>query len=109
MDRGYEQESERVRTVWRSEQAFYIGITENPSRRFGEHLGSNPSWSRMVVLVEAVSSKETADLERRLLRAYGHSLSCTNNSAGGERPSAGSLHYLYMLVAENGLLRRSVP
>jgi hypothetical protein len=109
LDRAYEHASERVRTVWRSEVAFYIGITENPSRRFGEHLGSNPSWSCMVVLVEADSSRETADLERRLLKAFGHSLSCTNNSAGGERPSAGSPHYLYMLVAETGLLRRSVP
>jgi hypothetical protein len=109
LDRAYEHASERVRTVWRSEVAFYIGITENPSRRFGEHLGSNPSWACMVVLVEADTSRETADLERRLLKAYGHSLSCTNNSAGGERPSAGSPHYLYMLVAETGLLRRSVP
>jgi hypothetical protein len=106
LDRAYEHACARVRTVWRSEKAFYIGITENPSRRFGEHLGSNSSWSCMVVLVEADSSRETADLERRLLKAYGHSLSCTNNSAGGERPSAGSPHYLYMLVAETGLLRR---
>jgi hypothetical protein len=109
LDRAYEHASERVRAVWSSEVAFYIGITENPSRRFGEHLGSNPSWSFMVVLVEADSSRQTADLETRLLKAFGHSLSCTNNSAGGERPSAGSPHYLYMLVAETGLLRRSVP
>jgi hypothetical protein len=99
--------ADRVRGIVRLGRTFYIGISENPGRRFGEHLGANPSWSRMLVLTQADSSRETANLEMQLLRLFGSAMECANNSTGGERASAGSPHYLYVLVGISGLIRRS--
>jgi hypothetical protein len=99
--------ADRVRGIVRLGRTFYIGISENPGRRFGEHLGANPSWSRMLVLTRADSSRETANLEMQLLRLFGSAMECANNSTGGERASAGSPHYLYVLVGQSGLIRRS--
>ena len=104
-DRAYEHARARVRAVANAGRAFYLGITENPDRRFGEHLGTNPGWAYMTVLLQAPSSRHTAALEMRLLVTYGPSLQCLNKSSGGERASCGTPHYLYMLVADNGLIR----
>lgn len=87
-------------------QCFYIGITENPSRRFDEHLASGGHWVRHVVLVQAPTSRTTSSLERDLLVTYGNVFGCLNASAGGERASAGSPHFLYLLVGQDSLLRR---
>lgn len=88
-------------------ESFYIGISENPERRFEEHLVTNGLWDIQVVLVEAASSRTTACLEVSLLSEFGKRLGCHNASGGGERPSAGSPHFLYLLVSQSGLLRRS--
>ena len=88
-------------------ESFYIGISENPERRFEEHLMTNGLWDIQVVLVEAASSRTTACLEVSLLSEFGKRLMCHNASGGGERPSAGSPHFLYLLVSQSGLLRRS--
>ena len=93
-------------------RAFYIGITEDPPRRFEEH--QRVYSGGMVVLIEASSSRITSDLEVRLLEVFlprpgilsaGHSL-CRNMGRGGERASAGSPHYLYVVYRPDVLLRR---
>ena len=86
---------------------FYIGITEDPHRRLGEHteartVGPNPL---MTVLVEARSSDVTAALEIKLLERYRHYLRCANMSSGGEGRSASSPHYLYVVHASTPLIR----
>jgi len=97
-----------VSAVARSGQPFYIGITENPTRRFGEHCdGGGQVWERMTILVQAVSSRTTASMERELLREFRDRVSCHNNSAGGEGASAGSPHFLYVLQGGHNLFRRS--
>lgn len=98
----------RVLAEARTGQPFYIGITESPHRRFREHSeGGGQTWERMVVLVQAVSSSTTASLERELLREFGDRTLCHNNSAGGEGASAGSPHFLYMLLGGQNPFRRS--
>ena len=87
---------------------YYIGITENPERRFVEHedegtCGSDPL---MIVLFEADSSRWTVPLEKQLVAKYRHQLRCMNVSGGGERASAGSPHFLYVLYSSSPLLRR---
>ena len=93
-------------------RAFYIGITEDPPRRWEEH--QRVYSGGMVVLIEASSSRITSDLEVRLLEVFlprpgilsaGHSL-CRNMGRGGERASAGSPHYLYVVYRPDVLLRR---
>jgi hypothetical protein len=88
--------------------SFYIGITEHPRRRFDEHCTS-AAWDRMVVLVQASSSRTTAYLERGLIAEFGgrYPFQCLNRGPGGERASAGSPHYLYVLLSQLSLLRRS--
>ena len=109
LDLACDHASEKIHAVCQSGRTWYLGITENPGRRFDEHVASNASWSKMSILVAADSSRDTACLEQRLLATYGQRISCLNSSGGGERASAGSPHYLYMLVGENCLLRRQAP
>ena len=87
---------------------FYIGITEDPNGRWEQHnadqtVGPMPN---MIILVEAESSRMTATLEMQLLARYLPYMRCANRSSGGERASAGSPHYLYVLRASSPLLRR---
>lgn len=79
------------------ETFFYIGITENPERRFEEHeaLGN---WSLMHVLLEAQTSATTGAYEHQLLDHYLRSPRCLNIGPGSERMSSGSPHYLYVIV-----------
>ena len=85
----------RVLTALRSSQPFYIGITENPHRRFGEHCeGGGQVWERMLVLAQAASSTTTASMERDLLSEFGHRTLCHNSSPGGEGASGGNPHVL---------------
>ena len=61
---------------------FYIGITEDPTRRFEEHCLTR-SWIEMVVLAKARSSRETSYLERSLISEFGHVHRCSNVGPGG--------------------------
>ena len=47
-----------------------------------------------------------ASLESRLLRDVGDVFGCQNVGRGGERPSAGSPHFCYVVARRSGLLRR---
>lgn len=86
---------------------YYIGITESPVLRWEAH---SHRYSYMYVVWVADSSRETAQLEMRLLdRLAFKSLSCENDSYGGERPSAGSPDFLYICTRESGLMRGTYP
>ena len=88
--------------------AFYVGITEDPRRRFLEHCDLSPVGPDplMVVLVEAETSATTAALEQQLLQRFRYMIRCANVSGGGERASGGSPHYLYVLEGRSNLIRR---
>jgi hypothetical protein len=79
----------RVSGLVREGCAFYIGITECPSRRWEEH-SAGGHWREMVVLLEAPASSTTAALERQLIERFGVLLECHNASRGGERASGDS-------------------
>ena len=85
---------------------FYFGISENPQRRWVEHTESCCNWQEMIILVQADSSYWTAGLERIFISEFGARFTCLNIGQGGERASAASPHFFYMLVGINGLLRR---
>jgi hypothetical protein len=83
-----------VRTVASEGGNFYIGITENPARRFEQH---SANWRNMIVIHSAPSSSETSSLEKSLIERFKLNLMCHNVGAGGEHASAGSPHFLYVL------------
>ena len=85
---------------------YYFGIAEHPARRWREHQADNHIWQETIVLTQAESSFDTSALERALIREYGLSVRCLNSGPGGEHASSGSPHFCYMLVAEQGPLRR---
>jgi hypothetical protein len=80
--------SRRVRA---EENRFYIGITENPSRRFEEHLAVQGSWTRMVILCKAHSSNDTAYLERGLISQHRDNIRCLNIGRGVSVPVVAAL------------------
>lgn len=90
---------------------FYVGISEDTGRRFEMHQDTSPNtWQRMVVLVEAPSSRATATIEQAVLRRWLDWPGCLNVGTGGERPSAGSPHFVYVLEGQgHGLIRRRAP
>ena len=84
----------------------YVGITENPRRRFDEHLAANSAWETCRVLVQAPTSRETAAIERFLIsRIRDRFFLCSNYGPGGERASQGMPHFVYVVVG-GSLLRR---
>lgn len=86
---------------------FYLGITEDPQRRFAEHCsGGGQAWERMLVLLQASASATTASAERMLISEFGDRLQCLNDSGGGEGASSGSPHFCYVLLG-SGPIRRS--
>ena len=97
------------RRVWaevRRGQVFYIGITENPDRRWGWHCeGGGQRWESMLVLLQAATSHTSAAMEMALLHEFGSRTLCHNNSAGGEGRSSGSPHFCYMLLGGHMPLR----
>jgi len=95
----------RLAVIVRANVGFYIGITEDPRRRFAEHC-ERMEWERMTILVQAASSSTTGSLEKALLADFGQSYMCLNIGRGGERASGGSPHFLYVLLAREGPLRR---
>ena len=83
--------------------SFYIGITENPVNRWRYH---RERFSSMTVLVEASGSHVTAPLEVRLVTFFrGRFMRCLNVGPGGESPTNGTPHYLYVAIRQDGLIR----
>ena len=103
---GWSHASRCITKLVRAGVTFYIGITEDPPRRWSEHIVAG-LWNYMDVLVVAPTSRVTGELEKRLIRQFRRGLGCTNSGSGNERPSGGQPHYLYVLVGHSGLLRRS--
>ena len=93
----------RILSVISDDVAFYLGITENPARRFSDHIRH---WDQYILLVEAGSSRITASMEIELLRELGGRRNCQNVGLGGETASAGSSHHLYLCVSTMFLMRR---
>ena len=93
----------RILSAISDDLAFYLGITENPARRFSDHIRH---WDQYIILVEAGSSRITASMEIALLRELGGRRGCHNVGLGGETASAGSPHYLYLCASTMSLLRR---
>ena len=106
IEEGWRHASSHIRELAARGVAFYIGITENPARRWEDHCQGAP-WDDMEILIEAPSSHVTAELERRLMNHFRPVIGCANVGPGGERRSAGHPHFLYVLVRQSGLLRRS--
>ena len=106
IEEGWLHASRHIRELATRGMAFYIGITEDPDRRWEEHCQAAP-WDDMEILIEAPSSHVTAELERRLIDRFRPVIGCANVGPGGERRSAGRPHFLYVLVRQSGLLRRS--
>ena len=76
---------------------FYVGITRDPARRWEQHQARHSSWSHMTVLVEARDSVATSTVEMRILASWRGDPLCLNRSSGGESPTPGSPHYVYVL------------
>ena len=106
IEEGWGHAFSRIHELAARGMAFYIGITENPARRWGDHCQAAP-WDDIKILIEAPSSHVTAELERRLIDRFRPVIGCANVGPGGECCSAGHPHYLYVLVRQSGLLRRS--
>lgn len=86
-----------------SDMSFYIGITEDPVRRWRQH---SSRFDSVTVLVEASGSHVTGPLEERLLAFFrGRLMGCLNVGRGGESPTNGTPHYLYVAVRRDGLIR----
>lgn len=87
---------------------FYVGITENPRRRWLDgHI--HDGWSQMLVVWAARTSQETAGLEKEVLARWRCHPGCANVGCGGERASQGSPHFLYIVTRDDGLIRRTPP
>ena len=95
-------------SIVRSGRQFYIGITENHSRRWEEHQEAAPGmWAHMITLIEAPNSRLTSQLERRLITQWGHHWNCRNVARGGDWAPQGQPQYVYCLNGEShGLIRR---
>ena len=104
---GVEECGRQIRSIVDAGRAFYVGITENPPRRWDEHRHTRgTSWECMTVLVQAPSSAATKPIEQELLEWWGGKFLCHNVGKGGERASAGMPHFVYVLVGPP-LLRSS--
>ena len=102
---------QHLRALLAAGVVLYVGITENPARRWAQHQEQNSMWDEMQILFIAESSRQTAALERAVLlhirdRPDRPCLGCQNVGPGGECASAGSPHYLYAVVSRSGLWRR---
>jgi len=78
----------------------YVGISEDPAGRFMEHQEvRRPRFQQMTIVQAAETSRTTAATERAIISRLARSdLShlMLNMSAGGERPSEASPHYVYI-------------
>lgn len=73
---------------------FYIGITEYPGLRFQEHRSSGYRSMNLWLLE---NSRESGDLEMRLIAEWSKNTLCMNKSKGGECRSSGRPHFLYVV------------
>ena len=99
----------------RQPAAFYVGITEDPVRRWlerhgddGRELAHCEKYIEMRVIWVAKSSRETGRLEMQLIDEWNRSRSLLIENArgtGGERPSAGSPHYCYVCFRTDRFVR----
>lgn len=87
-----------------SGRCFYIGISERPAERWGDH--ARAGYVAMFVIAVAPSSNLTARLEQALIERF-RGRRCQNIGRGGERRSAGSPHFVYVVFRDNELSRRS--
>ena len=102
---GLRRVDQRIEALTRGGLRFYVGITENPSRRWSEH--DTGMWEKMVVMLRARDSHVTAGMERLVLQKWLNHPLCQNVAPGGERMSAGSPHHFYILIGRpDGLIRR---
>ena len=75
---------------------FYFGITGWPIERFEEHHPRR--FDRMILVAAYHESRDSARLERQLIDAFqGVDGLCQNLAPGGERASADSPHYTYIV------------
>ena len=72
---------------------FYVGITEDPARRFSEH--QQNGYVQMDLFVFP-SSAESGDCEIAILRSARELPNCQNRSAGGEVRSCREPHFCYI-------------
>lgn len=82
---------------------FYIGITDNPYRRFREH--KFKGFKRMVVLYRTSSAKYEKNLEKELVEYYRSKYSdklMNNKGGGGGRFGQNKFKYLYLLLGKIG-------
>ena len=104
---GVEECGRQISSIVDAGRAFYVGITENPPRRWDEHRHTRgTNWECMTVLVQAPSSAATKPIEKELLERWSGKFLCHNIGKGGERASAGMPHFVYVLAGPP-LLRRS--
>ena len=99
----------------RQPAAFYVGITEDPVRRWlerhgddGRELAHCEKYIEMRVIWVAKSSRETGRLEMQLIDEWNRSRPLLIENArgtGGERPSAGSPHYCYVCFRTDRFVR----
>ena len=99
---GFDHVNRYCQVLHMSSQAFYVGVTEDPIRRWRGHASR---FSDMAVLIEAPSSESTGALERRIIEEWRSSALCLNIGQGGESLTRGSPHYLYVCTRSDGLLR----
>lgn len=84
--------------------SFYIGITADPVRRMEEG-HSRSGFDMMVVIAAVASSAVSGSLERGLLGSINGHPNCMNQSWGGESPTPGYPHYVYVVSRSDGLMR----
>ena len=82
---------------------FYIGLTNNPRRRFREHLRKDEvAWDRMVVLYETSSALKEGNFEEELILYYRESNSYSKKLKNKKNGRQGRLcyppHYIYVLL-----------
>lgn len=86
-----------IRGIRDRRHGFYVGITRDPDARWERHRSKDSHWSHMTTLVEALDSVATSAVEMQILAKWGSDPCCCNRSSGGESPTPGSPHYVYVL------------
>ena len=100
---GWLSHCHRIIHRWSSSSFYYIGITADPVRRFLEG-HSLRGYDIMDVIAAVGSSRESARIERGLLARHREHPHCENTAPGGESPTPGYPHYVYV-VARTGPMR----
>ena len=103
---GWLSHCNRIIRRWSPSSFYYIGITADPVRRFleGHSRNGHGGYDIMDVIAAVASSKESARIERGLLARHREHPYCENTAPGGESPTPGHPHYVYV-VARTGPMR----